>query len=94
MPINISGGGIGAAFDQQTFGAAVVTETLDTMNGRGSSMLPVDQASAEGALVSKTLDYMNSGSQSGDPGGMSQSYDLSKNVLGAYAMGSLVNTMV
>jgi len=85
-------GGLG----DQTFGAAVVSETLDIMNnsGGGSGMLPVDKASAEGALVSKTLDYMNSGTSAGDPTGMAQSYDFQTDVLGAYATGSLVNRMI
>ncbi|WP_419787635.1 hypothetical protein [Pseudodesulfovibrio sp.] len=85
-------GGLG----DQTFGAAVVSETLDIMNnsGGGSSLAPVDKASAEGALVSKTLDYMNSGTVAGDTTGMSQSYDFQKDVLGAYGTGALVNTMI
>jgi len=85
-------GGLG----DQTFGAAVVSETLDIMNnsGGGSSFAPVDKESAEGALVSKTLDYMNSGPSSGDPTGMDQSYDFQKDVLGAYATGALVNKSI
>lgn len=95
MNLEISGFGTQPVFDRQTFGAAVVSETLDTMNGTSSGMLPVDKASAEGALVSKTLDYMNSGSMSGDPSGMGQTYDFSKNVLGAYAgTGSILNTWI
>ncbi len=96
MTMAIGGLGSPAPFDQQTFGAAVVSETLDIMNnsGSGSSMAPVDRASAEGALVSKTLDYMNSGSSSGDKTGMAQSYDFQTDVLGAYAKGSIVNTMI
>lgn len=90
-------GGFGSAMpmDKQTFGAAVVSETLDTMNGMGSSqnMAPVDKESAEASLVSKTFDYMNSGS-SGDDAGMAQSYDFQTNVLGAYATGALVNSMI
>jgi hypothetical protein len=95
MTLAISGLGAQSVFDRQTFGAAVVSETLDTMNGRGSSLLPVDKASAEGALVSKTLDYMNPGSMAGNQSGMNQTYDLSKNVLGAYAgTGSILDTMI
>ena len=95
MTLEISGIGGQSAFDRQTFGAAVVSETLDTMNGTGSGMLPVDKASTEGALVSKTLEYMNSGSMAGDPSGMGQTYDFSKSVLGAYAgTGSILNTMI
>lgn len=97
MTMAIGGFGGSAPFDQQTFGAAVVSETLDIMNnsGSGSSMAPVDKASAEGALVSKTLDYMNSGSMSGDKAGIAQTYDFSKDVLGAYAgTGSLLNMSI
>ncbi|WP_319466220.1 hypothetical protein [uncultured Pseudodesulfovibrio sp.] len=96
MTMAIGGLGSPTPFDRQTFGAAVVSETLDIMNntGNGSSPAPVDKASAEGALVSKTLDYMNSGSTSGDKTGMAQSYDFQTNVLGAYAKGTLINTMI
>lgn len=93
--MNMAIGGLGASYpmDKQTFGAAVVSETLDTMNGSGSSYAPVDKASADASLVNKTLDYMNSGSSNSDSG-MAQSYDFQTDVLGAYAMGSLVNTMI
>jgi len=95
MSIEISGFGSASAFDRDTFGAAVVSETLDIMNGsRRGSALPVDGESAGAAVVSKTLDYMNSGSSSGDPSGMSQSYNFQMDVLGADAMGALVNTLV
>ena len=96
MTMAIGGLGGPAPFDQQTFGAAVVSETLDIMNntGSGSSMAPVDKASAEASLVSKTLDNMNSGSSSGDNTGMAQSYDFQTDVLGAYAKGALVNTII
>lgn len=96
MTMAIGGLGGFGAFDQQTFGAAVVSETLDYMNnsGSGSSFAPVDKASAEGALVSKTLDYMNSGSTSGDKTGMAQSYDFQTSVLGAFAKGSVIDTMI
>ena len=95
MGINSLGGGA-SPFDRETFGAAVVSETLDIMNntGSGSSMAPVDKASAEASLVSKTLDNMNSGSSSGDNTGMAQSYDFQTDVLGAYAKGALVNTII
>lgn len=82
-------------FDQQTFGAAVVSETLDIMNdsGSGSSFAPVDKASTEAALVSKTLDYMNSGSSS-DKTGMAQSYDFQTSVLGAHAKGVVIDAII
>ncbi|QJB57484.1 hypothetical protein [Pseudodesulfovibrio sp. zrk46] len=96
MTMAIGGLGGPSPFDQQTFGAAVVSETLDIMNntGSGSNLAPVDKASAEASLVSKTLDYMNTGSSSGDSAGMAQSYDFQTDVLGAYAKGSLVNTII
>lgn len=95
MTMGIDGLGGQVPFDQQTFGAAVVSETLGIMNNSGSSpgLAPVDQASAEGALVSKTLDYMNSGSSGDDLTGMSQSFNFQKDVLGAYA-GSIVNKTI
>ncbi len=95
MTMAIGGLGGSSPFDQQTFGAAVVSETLDIMNNSGSSssFAPVDKTSAEASLVSKTLDNMNTGS-SGDSAGMAQSYDFQTNVLGAYAMGSLINTVI
>ena len=96
MTMAIGGFGRPAPFDRETFGAAVVSETLDIMNdsGGGSSLAPVDKASAEASLVSKTLDYMNQGASSGDSTGMAQSYDFQTSVLGAYAKGSIVNTMI
>ena len=95
MTMAIGGLGGPSPFDQQTFGAAVVSETLDIMNNTGgSSFAPVDKASAEASLVSKTLDYMNSGSSSGSDAGMAQSYDFQTSVLGAYAKGSVINTMI
>lgn len=96
MTMAIGGLGGSSPFDQETFGAAVVSKTLDYMNNSGSSssFAPVDKASAEGALVSKTLDYMNSGSSSGDKTGMAQSYDFQTSVLGAYAKGSVINTII
>lgn len=96
MTMAIGGLGSPAPFDRDTFGAAVVSETLDIMNntGSGSSPAPVDKETAEASLVSKTLDYMNSGSSSSDPAGMAQSYDFQTDVLGAYAKGNLINTMI
>lgn len=97
MTMAIGGlGGSVAPFDRETFGAAVVSTTLDYMNDSGSStsFAPVDKTSAEASLVSKTLDYMNSGPSSGDTAGMSQSYDFQTSVLGAYAKGSIINNMI
>lgn len=83
-----------SGLDQQTFGAQVVTKTMDYMNNSGNTPAPVDKTSAEGALVSKTLDYMNSGSGS-EKAGMSQSYDFQKDVLSAHAgLGVLANITI
>lgn len=81
-------------WDSQTFGAAVVSRTLDTMNGVASSSMqaaPWDKQTFGAAVVSKTLDYMNSpgfggtgGSGStGWSGSMSNDYEFQKSVLGA-----------
>jgi len=96
MTMAIGGFGASSPFDQDTFGAAVVSKTLDYMNnsGSGSTPAPVDQSSAEAALVSKTLDYMNPGSSSNDKTGMAQSYDFQTNVLGAHAKGVVVDSII
>lgn len=85
--------------DASTMGAAasysIVSKTLDTMNNIGSSsgtsdFAPTDKQSVGAAVVSKTLDYMNSGSGSSSSSAskdMSQTYQLSKDVLGAYTSG-------
>ncbi len=83
-----------APMDQQTFGAAVVSKTLDYMNGQGSSsqdLAPMDKQTFGAAVVSKTLDYMNSGNSSSSA--MAQNYDFQKSVLGgpAEASGALFN---
>jgi len=95
MTMAIGGFGGFSPFDQQTFGAAVVSKTMDYMNDQGGSgFAPVDKASAGGALVSKTLDYMNSGPSTYDSTGMAQSYDFQTSVLGAHAKGSIINTLI
>lgn len=88
------GGSFGAAaFDRQTFGAQVVTKTMDYMNGSSSSDLaPVDKETFGASVVSKTLDYMNSGSIGRDNSSL---YDFQTSVLGAAAgLGGFVNKMV
>ena len=68
----------------------IVTKTLDTFNATGSSaegFAPTDKQTFGAAVVSKTLDYMNSGSDSSASKDMSQTYQLSKDVLGAYTSG-------
>jgi len=86
-----------APMDKQTFGAAVVTKTLDYMNGQGSSGLdaaPMDKQTFGAAVVGKTLDYMNAGQ--GHDNGMAQSYDFRTKVLegGLAAKGLMVNDKV
>jgi hypothetical protein len=86
-----------APMDKQTFGAAVVTKTLDYMNGQSSSGMdaaPVDKQTFGAAVVTKTLDYMNSGE--GHDSGMAQSYDFQKSVLGSHAdaIGALANIKI
>jgi len=79
----------------------IVTKTLDTMNNMSSGNMfsssgastaegatPFDKQTFGAAVVSKTLDYMNSGSSgSSASSDMSQTYQFSKDVLGAYASG-------
>lgn len=72
----------------------IVTKTLDTFNSTGSSsgtsateFAPTDKQTVGAAVVSKTLDALNSGSGSSVAKDMSQTYQTSKDVLGAYASG-------
>lgn len=74
----------------------IVSKTLDTFNSLSSSSgtssagdaTPFDKQTFGAAVVSKTLDYMNSGSSgSSSSNDMSQTYQFSKDVLGAYASG-------
>ena len=79
-------GGFGgfAPVGRQTFGAAVVTKTLDYMGGRGAfSHAPVDKASFGAAVVSGTLDLMNTDPFSGksDP-----FYESQKSILAAHTL--------
>lgn len=86
-------------WDSQTFGAAVVSKTLDTMNGVASSPLqaaPWDKQTFGAAVVGKTLDYMNAPGLGGTggtgskgwSGSMSADYDFQKSVLGAAYSGA------
>ncbi|UJX41588.1 hypothetical protein K9F62_02495 [Desulfovibrio sp. JY] len=72
----------------------IVSKTLDTMNNAVSSsatsFTPTDKETIGAAVVSKTLDYLNSGgsgSASSTSNDMSQTYQASKDVLGAYTSG-------
>lgn len=71
------------AWDKQTFGASVVTGTLDAMNNRNtSSAAPTDKASFGAAVVSGTLDAMNSPSPGASSSAdMSSTYNFSQSVL-------------
>jgi len=81
-------GSLASAMDKQTLGAEVVSKTLDYMNNSGSSSFaPTDKQTFGAAVVGKTLDYMNSGSGSHGASDMSQTYNFSKDVLGAYTSG-------
>lgn len=96
MSITISGFGTQApVLDRQTFGAAVVSKTLDYMNQQGmsSQAMPVDKQTFGAALVTKTMDYMNSpmfGSSTGNA-----DYDFQTTVLSGHVMaGALANFKV
>ncbi|MHC1790425.1 hypothetical protein [Solidesulfovibrio sp.] len=70
----------------------IVSKTLDNLNNVGSSgsssaFAPTDKQTFGAAVVSKTLDYMNSGTGSSSSNDMSQTYQFSKDVLGAYTSG-------
>ena len=83
-----------SAMGAETAGG-IVTKTLDTFNNTSSSsgtsstngFSPTDKQTVGAAVVSKTLDYMNSGSHASASNDMSQTYQLSKDVLGAYTSG-------
>lgn len=72
----------------------IVTKTLDTYNNMDATssgaatagdVAPTDKQTFGAAVVSKTLDLMNSGTTAAND--MSQTYQTSKDVLGAYASG-------
>ena len=76
----------GSFMDRQTFGAQVVSKTMDYMNDRGmDSPAPVDAQTFGASVVSKTMDYLNSDPMSSS---MEQSYDFQKDVLGAALTGA------
>lgn len=94
----MNGIGGGSPFGGQTFGAQVVSATLDTMNGVSSNQLaPTDKQSFGAAVVSKTLDYGNSNQfrHGNSFGSADADYDFQKSVLGgAYsAVGSVLDTL-
>ena len=90
MDINGISGGIAQTFDQQTFGAAVVSKTLDYMNKSSSpELIPGDKESFDAAVVTKTLDFMNAKDNL-----MTDSYSFQKDVLQGHLTGALLNQMV
>lgn len=62
---------------------------MDALNAASlATMATASDRQVFGAqVVSKTLDFMNSGSMQGSGGGMSHTYEFSKDVLGAYMAG-------
>ncbi len=62
---------------------------MDSLNAASSATMaaPSDRQVFGAQVVSKTLDYMNSGSTRSVGSDMSQTYDFSKDVLGAYMAG-------
>ena len=62
---------------------------MDSLNAASSATMaaPSDRQVFGAQVVSKTLDYMNSGSTRSVGSVMSQTYDFSKDVLGAYMAG-------
>ncbi|GAB6178005.1 hypothetical protein JCM16814_28960 [Desulfobaculum senezii] len=73
---------------RQTFGAQVVSKTLDYMNQSGSSspnpLAPVDKTTFGAQVVTKTLDFMNAKPFGG---GSNSDYDFQKDVLQAATVG-------
>lgn len=86
MDIHVTAGSNSQIYDKQTFGAAVVTKTLDYMNNSASSAIqPFDKETSDASLVTKTLDYMNSDSlQQQNQNG----YSFQKDVLGSHYSGA------
>lgn len=95
------GSSMSMGMDQQTIGAQVVSNTLNTLNNQPNSsymgsMMPMDQQTIGASVVSQTMDTMNSpmygttasmmGSQFG-MSGMNQTYALNQQVLGAQVDG-------
>lgn len=82
-------GSAASYLDRQLFGAEVVSKTLNNLNGDfgSSSMSPVDRQSFGAAVVDNTLKLMNSGTGASNMGGMSQTYNFAKDVLGGYMSG-------
>jgi hypothetical protein len=84
------------AMGAETAGS-IVTKTLDTFNNTSPSgtggtsstdgFTPTDKQTFGAAVVSKTLDSLNSCSHAPTSNDMGQTYQFSKDVLGAYTSG-------
>ena len=87
---NSYGNGMGAAASY-----AIVAKTLDNMSNISATSAfgesaPIDKQTVGAAVVSKTLDAMNTDtgpSATSTSKDMNQTYQLSKDVLGAYTSG-------
>ncbi len=84
-------GGLGTlsiAADKTTLGGQVVTNTLNNLNNSSGMDTPgmTGRGSFENEVVNKTLDAMNYGGASVNDG-VSQSYQLNQDVLGAVYSG-------
>ena len=93
MDIQGMAGSNSQIYDKQTFGAAVVTKTLDYMNNSASSAIqPFDKQTFGAYVVTKTLDYMHSGPSQHQN---QNSYSFQKDVLGSHysGVGTFVNLL-
>lgn len=91
MKIKATTGVLAQAFDQQTFGAAVVSKTLDYMHNTSSpKLMPVDEDSFGAQVVDKTLDYLNSDKNNQ----CDTSYSFQKDVLQGHLAGALLNKII
>lgn len=95
MPVEgISNGNGAVALDRQSFGAQVVTRTLDTLNGASpSAPAPVGRQGFGAAVVAGTLDALNVNQAGGKGAAQTASdFDMQKKVLGAHATGAVFDT--
>lgn len=84
-------GGSSQIYDQQTFGAAVVSKTLDYMNKTSSTeFAPVNRESFGAAVVSTTLDNMNVNSNDC----LANSYSFQNDVVLGHLSGKLLDQLV
>ncbi len=86
--------GIGSVGGMSTFGAEVVSSTLDTMNNSsGLTFAPVDNQTFGASVVTKTVDYMN---QNQNGFGGDADFEFQKDVLSAamFSKGAVKSTKV